>query len=65
MLLRFNYMTMNDDLKKESPIKFSNKDEISKAISVLTPFTRAGNPRWDQDQYPFAVKKVEELTKLL
>lgn len=59
-------MMMNDDLKKESNIKFSNKDEISRAIKALTPFTRAGNPMWqDYEPYAFAAKKVEELTRLL
>lgn len=57
---------MNEE-KKETSLKFENKDEITRAISCLTPFTKAGNTSLIPltNNYQWAEDKVKELAKLL
>ncbi len=61
-MLPIKYMMMNDGTKDTS-LKFNNKDEITRAIQVLTPFInilgKAG------EKYPWAEEKIKELVKLL
>jgi hypothetical protein len=47
-------------LKSESSLKFNSKSEIAECIRVLTPFTNLPGKDFD-----FAIKKIQELTKLL
>ncbi len=58
---------MTEDKKDEINViklQFQNKDEITRAIAVLTPFAL---PPLEQKsvKFDFALDKIKELTKLL